>query len=254
MTTANKITTGISLPLFNTEIAPSTQTDTGLSFLGKRVYCKRYVSLTGHGGIDNVDTIIDGVLIDVWGYVERDTGDKVHLRFCETGTSDDSSAIWIKTTNILQLQFEGNTRFNKYDFCIFYYLTTTTADSFDGIPLISSGIAGLPLFQTNLAPSTKTDTGYTYAGDTVYFQRFTGTSGSTDGDDILATISPTPTRFLKYTGWIRNGLQLRLYLNITAAISFESNSYLSISGDDIVLSHKLTFNSRPYDVTVYWTE
>lgn len=253
MTTANKITTGISLPLFNTEIAPSTQTDTGLSFLGKRVYCKRYVSLTGHGGIDNVDTIIDGVLIDVWGYVERDTGDKVHLRFCETGTSDDSSAIWIKTTNILQLQFEGNTRFNKYDFCIFYYLTTTTT-AFDGIPLISSGIAGLPLFQTNLAPSTKTDSGYTYSGDTVYFQRFTGTSGSTDGDDILATISPTPTRFLKYTGWIEDGVIKRLYPNINPSNSFGGSGDLSISGDNIVLSHKLTFNSRPYDVTVYWTE
>jgi len=253
MTTANKITTGISLPLINTEIAPSTQTDTGLSFLGKRVYCKRYVSLTGHGGIDNVDTIIDGVLIDVWGYVERDTGDKVHLRFCETGTSDDSSAIWIKTTNILQLQFEGNTRFNKYDFCIFYYLTTTTT-AFDGIPLISSGIAGLPLFQTNLAPSTKTDSGYTYSGDTVYFQRFTGTSGSTDGDDILATISPTPTRFLKYTGWIEDGVIKRLYPNINPSNSFGGSGDLSISGDNIVLSHKLTFNSRPYDVTVYWTE
>ena len=253
MTTANKITTGISLPLFNTEIAPSTQTDTGLSFLGKRVYCKRYVSLTGHSGIDNVDTIIDGVLIDAWGYVERDTGDKVHLRFCETGTSDDSSAIWIKTTNILQLQFEGNTQLNKYDFCIFYYLTTTTT-AFDGIPLISSGIAGLPLFQTNLAPSTKTDSGYTYSGDTVYFQRFTGTSGSTDGDDILATISPTPTRFLKYTGWIEDGVIKRLYPNINPSNSFGGSGDLSISGDNIVLSHKLTFNSRPYDVTVYWTE
>jgi len=253
MTTANKITTGISLPLFNTEIAPSTQTDTGLSFLGKRVYCKRYVSLTGHSGIDNVDTIIDGVLIDAWGYVERDTGDKVHIRFCETGTSEDSSAIWLKTTNILQLQFEGNTQLNKYDFCIFYYLTTTTT-AFDGIPLISSGIAGLPLFQTNLAPSTKTDSGYTYSGDTVYFQRFTGTSGSTDGDDILATISPTPTRFLKYTGWIEDGVIKRLYPNINPSNSFGGSGDLSISGDNIVLSHKLTFNSRPYDVTVYWTE
>lgn len=246
------ITTSLGIDLLSTEIAPSTETNIGLTFDGKPVFARRFNGISADQTLaTNVDTIRP---IHAMGYILNGNGGRFPITYSRSGTSTDESIVYIDSANNIIQDIRGQFGGREYDFTIFYIKTGSTATIYDGAPVITSAPA-LSLLNTDLSPAVKTDTGLTYAGDTLYAKRFTGTTNATDsfiGVDTLTGL----TRYVHCEGVCDNSLyNEHTFPMVVKSGSDGSHCIIQINPSNVVLvNHTGSFNSVAYDFTIYWTE
>jgi len=248
MSGASVISSSITFPMIKREFAPSVETDTGLVFEGKKVFSRRFTGV----GLSNTTvlatSITDGRLVDVWGYIERSDGVQYQFICCLASTNPDENILYFDNDD-LKTKTVGIFSNNPYD-CVAFYTKNVVADSYDGAQLISTSV-GIPLFHKELGPSVKTDSGYTWNGSTVYYQRFTGTSD--DGSEVLRA-SPSSTNLLQVIGTVFNGSSYHTFPQICTTGASTDQATVVFQGAFITLFCKGDLIFQPYDIVVYWTE